>query len=327
MQTGTTYTRRPGRTRDDPGAEPVEARRWASVVTSHHGDPRVFPTAVSYQLSSSGAAAKPRSTGSSKTSARPATAVPTRPSPGRDSPGPSPGGRGPARKPQRSFLARSAGAWPRSGSVWPTASGAGPRRIGQGAKRHRSGPAPRRLRAVPARLRDRGRRRVLVGTARRFRPLHAARRLRRHRHAELRRADAARADGLAHPASPRSQRSGRPPGGRLGLGPVRPARLDQHLPRTAADQRSRPRCAKPAAILGYISSSMLADLLSVYVAVPLLILLMLFGILVVVGIPLHQIPERVRAARDLVRRADHDHRGRGGAGAGVRRSTRPTTPR
>ena len=56
-------------------------------------------------------------------------------------------------------------------------------------------------------------------------------------------------------------------------------------------------------ILGYISSSMLTDLLSVYVAVPLLILLMVFGILVVVGIPIHQIPERIRAARQLVTRS------------------------
>jgi len=57
-------------------------------------------------------------------------------------------------------------------------------------------------------------------------------------------------------------------------------------------------------VLGYISSSLLSDLLSVYVAVPLLILLFGFGILVVVGIPLHQIPDRVRAiAHRVPRRA------------------------
>ncbi len=57
-------------------------------------------------------------------------------------------------------------------------------------------------------------------------------------------------------------------------------------------------------VLGYISSSLLSDLLSVYVAVPLLILLLGFGILVVVGIPLHQIPDRVRAiAHRVPRRA------------------------
>ncbi len=70
------------------------------------------------------------------------------------------------------------------------------------------------------------------------------------------------------------------------------------LPRT----NDLPALREAGGILGYISSSMLADLLSVYVAVPLLVLLMIFGILVVVGIPLHQIPERVRSARDLVRR-------------------------
>ncbi|HET9871281.1 MAG TPA: DNA translocase FtsK 4TM domain-containing protein [Propionibacteriaceae bacterium] len=61
-----------------------------------------------------------------------------------------------------------------------------------------------------------------------------------------------------------------------------------------------PRTSDPAAlregggVLGYISSSLLADLLSVYVAVPLLVLLLAFGVLVVVGIPLHQIPDRTR---------------------------------
>ena len=63
---------------------------------------------------------------------------------------------------------------------------------------------------------------------------------------------------------------------------------------------TRARCARPAASLGYISSSLLTDLLTVYVAVPLLVLLSLFGVLVVVGIPLHQIPERVRAPRRAV---------------------------
>jgi DNA segregation ATPase FtsK/SpoIIIE, S-DNA-T family len=42
--------------------------------------------------------------------------------------------------------------------------------------------------------------------------------------------------------------------------------------------------------------------LTVYVAVPLLILLLLFGVLVVIGIPLHQIPDRVRSARARLRR-------------------------
>src|SRR5829696_1961750 len=65
------------------------------------------------------------------------------------------------------------------------------------------------------------------------------------------------------------------------------------LPETNAPERLR----AAGGIIGYISSSLLADLLSVYVAVPLLVLLLLFGALVVLGLPLHQVPDRVRAAR------------------------------
>ena len=72
--------------------------------------------------------------------------------------------------------------------------------------------------------------------------------------------------------------------------------ISHGLPRTNDTDRLR----EAGGIVGYISSSILADLLSVYVAVPLLILLLIFGILVVVGIPLHQIPERIRAAREKV---------------------------
>ena len=66
------------------------------------------------------------------------------------------------------------------------------------------------------------------------------------------------------------------------------------LPETNAPERLR----AAGGVIGYISSSLLADLLSVYVAVPLLVLLLLFGVLVVLGLPLHQIPERIRAARE-----------------------------
>ncbi|WP_298133429.1 DNA translocase FtsK 4TM domain-containing protein, partial [Micropruina sp.] len=44
--------------------------------------------------------------------------------------------------------------------------------------------------------------------------------------------------------------------------------------------------------LGFIASTIVADLVTVWVAVPLLILLMLFGILVIVGIPLHELATR-----------------------------------
>ena len=70
------------------------------------------------------------------------------------------------------------------------------------------------------------------------------------------------------------------------------------LPRTNEPERLR----SAGGIIGYISSSLLSDLLTVYVAVPLLILLLLFGVLVVIGVPLHQIPDRVRAARARLRR-------------------------
>src|SRR5215203_1997908 len=70
------------------------------------------------------------------------------------------------------------------------------------------------------------------------------------------------------------------------------------LPRTNHPERLR----DAGGIIGYISSSLLTDLLSVFVALPLLIMLLLFGMLVVVGIPMHQVVERVRVARDRVRR-------------------------
>jgi S-DNA-T family DNA segregation ATPase FtsK/SpoIIIE len=70
------------------------------------------------------------------------------------------------------------------------------------------------------------------------------------------------------------------------------------LPRTNHPDQLR----EAGGIVGYISSSLLTDLLSVYVAVPLLILLLLFGVLVVVGIPLHQVVERFRAARAQLKR-------------------------
>jgi DNA segregation ATPase FtsK/SpoIIIE, S-DNA-T family len=70
------------------------------------------------------------------------------------------------------------------------------------------------------------------------------------------------------------------------------------LPRTNEPERLR----HAGGIIGYVSSSLLTDLLTVYVAVPLLILLLLFGVIVVVGVPLHQIPDHVRSARTRLRR-------------------------
>ena len=70
------------------------------------------------------------------------------------------------------------------------------------------------------------------------------------------------------------------------------------LPRTNEPERLR----NAGGIIGYISSSLLSDLLTIYVAVPLLILLLLFGVIVVVGVPLHQIPARLRSLRARIRR-------------------------
>ncbi|PIE21674.1 MAG: cell division protein FtsK [Arachnia propionica] len=49
-------------------------------------------------------------------------------------------------------------------------------------------------------------------------------------------------------------------------------------------------------IIGFLSSSLLSDLLTGYVAVPLLILLALFGTLLVIGKPLHQIIAGIKVA-------------------------------
>ncbi|WP_028708304.1 DNA translocase FtsK [Propionicicella superfundia] len=59
------------------------------------------------------------------------------------------------------------------------------------------------------------------------------------------------------------------------------------LPRPDAPERLR----SAGGILGFLSSSLLADLLTVWVAVPLLVLLLLFGLLVVIGTPLHELAD------------------------------------
>jgi DNA segregation ATPase FtsK/SpoIIIE, S-DNA-T family len=69
------------------------------------------------------------------------------------------------------------------------------------------------------------------------------------------------------------------------------------LPRTNDPERLR----DAGGIIGYISSSLLSDLLTAYVAVPLLILLLLFGVIVISGVPLHQIPDRLRSVRARLR--------------------------
>ncbi|MFC7625756.1 DNA translocase FtsK [Microlunatus sp. GCM10028923] len=74
------------------------------------------------------------------------------------------------------------------------------------------------------------------------------------------------------------------------------------LPRTDRPDLLR----ESGGILGYISSTLLADLLTVWVAVPLLVLLLLFGLIVVIGIPLHQLPDRIRSLREFMQRPGDD---------------------
>ncbi|HEX5994734.1 MAG TPA: DNA translocase FtsK 4TM domain-containing protein [Jiangellales bacterium] len=52
--------------------------------------------------------------------------------------------------------------------------------------------------------------------------------------------------------------------------------------------------------IGYVASTMPADLLTVWVATPLLAMITIYGILVVTHTPVYEIPERVRAVRDYL---------------------------
>ncbi len=55
-------------------------------------------------------------------------------------------------------------------------------------------------------------------------------------------------------------------------------------------------------MIGYLASSFVADLLTVWVTVPVLVMLCAFGVLVIIGIPLHEIPGRVDNFRDRFQR-------------------------
>lgn len=58
-------------------------------------------------------------------------------------------------------------------------------------------------------------------------------------------------------------------------------------------------------ILGFLSSSLLADLLTVWVAVPLLVLAAAFGLLVIVGIPVHELATRAKGLWSKLRASRH----------------------
>jgi len=73
-----------------------------------------------------------------------------------------------------------------------------------------------------------------------------------------------------------------------------------------------PRGADPAGIrdaggyVGFVASSFLVDLVSVWLAVPILVLVAVFGVLVVLGIPVHEIGTRLRGVRERLKRPPKD---------------------
>ena len=77
----------------------------------------------------------------------------------------------------------------------------------------------------------------------------------------------------------------------LALGVLGLVNIAHGLPRPDNPEALR----QAGGVLGFISSSLLADLLTVWVAVPLLVLLSVFGLLVVVGTTLHEVPGKVAA--------------------------------
>ncbi|TDE14042.1 FtsK/SpoIIIE family DNA translocase [Jiangella asiatica] len=108
------------------------------------------------------------------------------------------------------------------------------------------------------------------------------------------------------------------PGGRqvigwvcLALGTLGLAHIAGGMPRPVDGQAAMERAG---GAIGYVSSTILADLLTVWVAGPLLGLLTLFGVLVITGIPLYEVTDQLRAAALTVggwlglRRADADER-------------------
>ncbi|WP_084470265.1 FtsK/SpoIIIE family DNA translocase [Jiangella gansuensis] len=116
------------------------------------------------------------------------------------------------------------------------------------------------------------------------------------------------------------------PGGRqvigwacLALGTLGLAHIAGGMPRPVDGQAAMERAG---GAIGYVSSTILADLLTVWVAGPLLGLLTLFGVLVITGIPLYEVTDQLRAGALTVgrwlgfRRPDADDERRDGRGRG-----------
>jgi S-DNA-T family DNA segregation ATPase FtsK/SpoIIIE len=87
-------------------------------------------------------------------------------------------------------------------------------------------------------------------------------------------------------------------GGRIGigLGAIALAVLGLvHIARGLPDPSKHDQLREAGGYLGHLVSSPLVSAVSTYVAVPLLVLLLLFGLLVVTKTPLHALPERAKA--------------------------------
>jgi S-DNA-T family DNA segregation ATPase FtsK/SpoIIIE len=97
--------------------------------------------------------------------------------------------------------------------------------------------------------------------------------------------------------NPDRERRGRTAGGWLSLSAALLGLLhiSRGLPRPGADDGAL-RAAGGG--IGYVISSVLVELVSVYVAVPLLVLLLVFGLVVVLATPLHALPGRIRSLRE-----------------------------
>ncbi len=82
----------------------------------------------------------------------------------------------------------------------------------------------------------------------------------------------------------------------IALGVLGLIHIEHGLPRPSGGQEAM---RQAGGAIGYIGSAMIADLFrSTLIAIPLLVLLAFFGILVVTGTPVYQIPERLKALRD-----------------------------
>jgi S-DNA-T family DNA segregation ATPase FtsK/SpoIIIE len=92
----------------------------------------------------------------------------------------------------------------------------------------------------------------------------------------------------------------------IALGVLGLVHIDHGLPRPSGGQEAM---QEAGGAIGYIGSALVADLFrSSVIAVPLLVLLTVFGLLVVTATPVYQIPQRLVAVRDkMLGRTPTDH--------------------